>query len=296
MNRFFKLAAATICFIAIFKLIVPLPHENNVLVKEFWSKKTHAPNDFDYIACGDSRIYRGISSDVLNGSDTVLKFFNLGYSSAGLNDEYLNFVTSKFNPTSANKVLIIGITPFSLTKKAMKNEALHKYLKLGTFDLFKQKFFTPLVKHFPIYSPKQIVYPRKLNYLQEQTEEGWIASDKILPDSTLALKNYSTTFIGNAVSRKSMANLIIKLREISAKNITVLAFRPPTTLAMKRLEDSLSGFDETYIKNELTKNSIYWLELDFSQFESYDGSHLNKKSAILLSKSIGKKINSPANN
>ena len=60
---------------------------------------------------------------------------------------------------------------------------------------------------------------------------------------------------------------------------------------MEILEDSISGFEENFIKNELTKHSVIWLDFINVQFVSYDGSHLTKSSARKLSRHIGKKIN-----
>lgn len=291
MKKYFILIAVTLCLMIIIKLILPKPLENKETTESFWSKKTNTTNKFDLIACGDSRTYRGISSDVLNEINLELSFINLGYSSAGLSDSYLDFVTSKLDPESKNKALIVGISPHSFTKEAKKNEALNSYLELSSFDKLRYQYLSPILKHFAPYKPINLIEGKRNVYLQDFNDDGWVASNRVLPDSTYALSGYKKTFSNYKVTKKGMISTLNKLKEIASTDITVIAFRIPTTEQMEMLEDSISGFEENFIKNELTKHSVIWLDFINVQFVSYDGSHLTKSSARKLSRHIGKKIN-----
>ena len=290
MKRYFILISTTIALMVLFKLLFPGPTNNKEMVKSFWSNKTHSTNNFDIIACGDSRIYRGISSDILRNITLDLSFINLGYSSAGLNNEYLDFVVSKFNPESKNRILIVGISPHSLTKEAKKNEDLKSYLELSNFDVFRYKYLSSFLKEFAPYKPLNLIKQKKSNYLQTYNEDGWVSSDYIKPDSTLALKSYKKIFNENKISHKDILLTVNKLRQISLSGINVIAFRVPSTSQMERLEDSISGYNESFVKNSLIQHSITYLDFQNSDFTSYDGSHLNEKSARKLSEQIGIKI------
>ena len=83
---------------------------------------------------------------------------------------------------------------------------------------------------------------------------------------------------------------INKLKQLVLSGINVIAFRVPTTEQMEILEDSISGYDENFVKNSLIQHSITYLDFQNSDFSSYDGSHLNEKSARKLSEQIGIKI------
>ena len=111
----------------------------------------------------------GISSDILSNVSSDLSFINLGYSSAGLSDEYLNFVVSKFNPESKNKILIIGISPLSLTKEAKKNEALKSYLELSKFDVFRYKYLSHFLEEFAPYKPLNLIKQKKKRHQKNIT-------------------------------------------------------------------------------------------------------------------------------
>ena len=163
MKRYNILISTTISIIFFIKLVLPEPLENKENINSFWSKKTHATNKFDIITCGDSRIYRSISSDILNDIDLNLSFINLGYSSSGLSDSYLDFVTSKFLPKSKNKTLVVGISPHSLTKEAKRNEAFNLYLELGNFEKFRYKYLSTILKHFAPYQPVNFIKNKREN-------------------------------------------------------------------------------------------------------------------------------------
>ncbi len=71
--------------------------------------------------------------------------------------------------------------------------------------------------------------------------------------------------------------------QAGTQDISIIAFRPPSSIAMRNLEDSISGFDEEYIKRELEDMGVQWLDFREGDFNSYDGSHLHFESAKKLS-------------
>ena len=291
MKRYYILISVTIALIILIKLVQTEPLINKEKTESFWSIKTHTKEKFDIIACGDSRVYRGISSDLLSEIGFKSSFINLGYSSAGLSDRYLDFVVSKFNPKAINKTLILGISPHSLTHEAKKNEDLNSYLELSKFDKYRYEYLSPFLQYFSPYSPMNFVMGKRKNYLEEFHTDGWVASNKAFPDSAFALPGYRKTFSKYQVLKEDMTSTIQKLKKIATSGITVIAFRIPTSEQMEILEDSLSGFDESLMKMELKNHNICWLDFSNTQFISYDGSHLTENSARKLSRAIGREIN-----
>ncbi|MGB0424030.1 MAG: hypothetical protein ACPGED_06905 [Flavobacteriales bacterium] len=281
----------TLVLIGVIKLVLPEPKENKELVEQFWVNKTFADSNYDVVVAGDSRVYRGVSIDHLTkGAGGELNGINIGYSSAGFSDEYLDFAVSKLNPESKNKTLLIGLTPHSLTLEAFKNEDLKEHLEVGAFDQFRYRNLSPFLGHFSPYNPLDLVKRNDVNYQQEYNEDGWVASHYLRPDSSYALKSYTKVFSEYQVSDTAVTSFLSKIGEISSSGIEVLVFRPPTTVAMRNLEDSLSGYNEAYVVRELEKMSIKHLGFDDSAFTSYDGSHLHQDAARKLSFALGKQI------
>ena len=57
------------------------------------------------------------------------------------------------------------------------------------------------------------------------------------------------------------------------------------------LEDNLSTIDFKEVKNKMIECGYSWLEFkNLSKYESYDASHLDKTSAIQLSKELAQKL------
>ena len=273
MSRYLKLFTLTFILILLVKVFIPKPKKNIDFLNSFWSNKYHATNTFDIVACGDSRIFRGLSSDLINPIWNNLSFLNFGFSSIGLSNDYLNLSLSKFNPLTKNKVLIVGVTPHSLTDEAFKNLILEEYNEIKLFDQFRYRYFSSISKLIYRIKPTELLKFKKNNYLERYNNNGWVASDKIIQDSTWALKSYGKTFNKYGVHKKQMVSFLESINRISKSGIHVIAFRPPSTQKMEILEDSISGFDENFIKENLD-SSVIWMDFNNADFISYDGSHL----------------------
>lgn len=270
------------------KLVAPEPIKNKELVQEFWIQKTHANKNYNVVVGGDSRIYRGFSPEDLNQATSKdLSSINLGYSGTGFSSDYLDFCMSKFDDNSKTKVLILGITPHSLTKESFKNEASRKYAVASTFEIFRYKYLSRILKHLSPYSPTEFFNRKTTNYQEEHKKNGWISSYYLEPDSSKALKSYAKTFMKYQVTDNEVNTFLNKVKEIRTQDILIIAFRPPSTKAMRNLEDSLSGFDEKCLKRKLEGMGVQWLDYKDGDFNSYDGSHLHYESAKKLSRQLG---------
>ena len=272
--------------------VLPTPDDDKNSDEAFWITKTHSKTKYDIVVCGDSRIYRGISpDDLVSATNTTLKAINLGYSSGGYSSSYLDFAVSKLNPLSKNKILVLGITPHSLTKEAFANKHLQSFQKLSTLSIYKGKYFSSLTKY---------LNPRKLVSLVDDESgklhtknyaSGWMASWYNNTDSLEAIASYKKTFSKYQVEQEEVDSLLSNIEKLQDKGITIIAFRPPTTTVMDSLENAISGFNEAYLSNKLDSLGILYITFNSAKYLSYDGSHLHKKSAIKLSKDIGVIIN-----
>ena len=76
---------------------------------KFWSKKVDKIK-YDLIIAGDSRVYRGISAQVLE-DQLGLSSYNLGLSSAIYDSKYLDLISHKIDNRG---IVILGLTSHSL--------------------------------------------------------------------------------------------------------------------------------------------------------------------------------------
>jgi hypothetical protein len=289
------LLLAIVISIAI-KLLLPSPEQNKALVDEFWISKTHANNRNNVVFGGDSRIYRGISTKAFTKEfNDKITAYNFGYSSAGFSKNYLNFLETKLDSSANLKVIVLGITPHSLTPNGLLNEDLEIFTNISNFKKYQGLYLSPILKHFSPYQPSELknsFFNEEIpNYYQQKyNPDGWVASNKIPGDTSEAIISYISVFNKNKVSESAINNLAQQVNYWSNKGILVVGFRPPTTSEMRNLEDSISGFNEELTIKLFKQAGGVWVELDSHQFKSYDGSHLRKESAEELSEILGKEV------
>ncbi len=290
-----SLLLAIVISIAI-KLLLPSPEQNRALVDEFWISKTHANNRNNVVFGGDSRIYRGISTKAFTKQfNSKITAYNFGYSSAGFSKDYLNFLETKLDSSANLKVIVLGITPHSLTPNGLLNEDLEIFTNISNFKKYQGLYLSPILKHFSPYQPSELknsLFKEDIpNYYQQKyNPDGWVASNKIPGDTSEAITSYLTVFNENKVDESAINGLIQQVKYWNTKGVSVFGFRPPTTTEMRTIEDSLSGFNDELIILSFKKVGGKWIELDSKKFKSYDGSHLRKESAEELSEILGKEI------
>lgn len=281
------IATLILSFLLTIALAFTLPQSENrsIMRQWFWLNKTYHLSDAELIVAGDSRAYRGIDPKSI-GDD--LNSINLAYSAAGFSKEYLDFVCAHFHENGKEKVLILGLTPFSFTPTALKNEHLQGFQKMSPFQRYKGLYINPALQ---LFEPRTVedLYPINVSekYTEVYHENGWMESNDLPGDSLSALKSYQSIFDENRVEESAASYLMTQVDSLHKAGIMIIGFRPPTTPQMRALEDSLSGFDEHTFKLQFEAAGGLWLDVKDEDFATYDGSHLRPADARRLSKKIG---------
>jgi hypothetical protein len=120
---------------------------------------------------------------------------------------------------------------------------------------------------------------------------GYVESEKFPVDTLEAIPLYKKDFMEYKGEKASLDVLFNQVAEWQKKVIKVFAFRPPVSFSLKALEDTMGLYDDGYIKTGIENAGGHWIDLNFSEFNTYDGSHLDKPSAKKLSKLIGNELN-----
>jgi hypothetical protein len=138
---------------------------------------------------------------------------------------------------------------------------------------------------------RTIVFGRRIaGHFQTYTREGWLASDLVPPNPRMTLPDYRKNFTGNAVGRKNLDEFSTKVGELVRNGIRVFGFRPPVSPELLALEEQMSGYRELEVAGALEQAGGKWLAIENSGYDTSDGSHLDVRSAILLSGRLAKTI------
>jgi len=285
------LFVAILAIIAFVIVIIfrPYPDDYKHNYTKFWLKKTINTKKYDVVIIGDSRVYRGLSPKIISDGIGGLSVLNFGYSSARLNKFMFSQAEKRLDKESDNKIIIIGVTPNSLIASSNENDHYLEFSNMPREEQLEVLYFYDFLKLFaPIRKKdfKRTKQGNKPNYVQEFEPNGWIASNKIPEDTTEAFDSYTKFFSVNKVSNEMIRGFCLQTKLWVEKGILVYAFRFPTSEGMKNIEDSLSGFNEELLSEEFADAGGKWLEIDTNYYHSYDGSHLDKHSAIILSQKL----------
>ncbi|MBD5647492.1 MAG: hypothetical protein HDQ89_07710 [Desulfovibrio sp.] len=264
---------------------------NQPIDKYFWIQKTHAKQIYDVIAVGDSRVYRGLSPAEMSKELGNVKIHNFGYRSAGFGLSLIDAAVKKLRPTG-EKIIILGITPHSLTRTAATNSHFREckaQFPYPTILRYLEKFFGSHTTRASVMNlfDKQNLESAPYEFAHS---DGW--AECIFPlNPEVGIPIYQKRFSKNKVDGHVTEALLKKVNELSRSGYKVFGYRPPTFSQMEELENSCSGFDEGAFIRAFEAAGGQWIPLDdrFS-FDSYDGSHLVGSSARKLSRELGKKI------
>jgi hypothetical protein len=265
-------------------------------MKRLFINKVHTNNKYELITAGDSRVYRGISSKVLE-EEMGISAFNLGFSSGIFEKKLFNLIDEKISQSSNKKIIILGITPHSLAKYPSPNGHISGIQNLKKEEVIEYQYLFNLTNLFNSTTPNS--FWKNLtektpppNYIQECfLEEGWVASDYLKRSPYSALSSYKKTFSKVKVDNNIVSDLYNKVKDWNQKGFEIYGFRPPSSPNMEELEQNRGGFKELDFVNGFINAGGKWISLD-SNYTSYDGSHLTKESAQKLSHEIASKIES----
>ncbi|MBT8180648.1 MAG: hypothetical protein KJO53_03570, partial [Eudoraea sp.] len=245
LYQFYTMIGLSLVMIYIVGTTRPQPMSSVIDKEKFWADKVHAKTKYNLIVAGDSRVYRGIAPRVISDELDGLKVLNFGFSSGGLNTEIFNEIEKRL--ARENKtIIVLGITPYSLTPRAQLNEHFKQEKERDRKEVFRRRFISPIIHFFDPIKPTDIIYAKdeQKGYYERFHKDGWVASLKIPIDSNAALKSYRKNFLENKVSKGVLHKLYKRVAEWKHEGFNIFAFRLPTTKAMLLLENEISGFNE----------------------------------------------------
>ena len=294
----------TSCFLVIIvSLLKPASWSQSITGAEergFWVDKTFAEPKYNLVVLGDSRVYRGISPSAIEAALPRMRVLNFGFSSVGFFGDYLTGATLKLSPTANPPMLVLGISPNSLTSEAVENLHYFQESRRSPLYQFLYSHFWKEIGFFDPLEPAHVLsdFAHVTNtfgflegefwpYQEMFMDDGWNLSNRFPLRPDFALGSYRNNFKNNRVDEKIVTNLLARVCLWNDQGIVVFAFRMPTTAKMIALENELSGFDEQEFAARFGESGGAWLEICGTCYASYDGSHLSSDAAIQLSTDLG---------
>ena len=264
------------------------------LREQMFAYKVHTDKKYDLVVVGDSRIYRGVSTDII-GTQLGKTSINLGFSSGGYGRAMFELIDKKIHKASGN-IIILGISPLSLTDLAIENGHINRLNALKSEEIIEYLYLNRFINIFAPTTPRVLwntiadnIDPND-NYIQKvNIKEGWVKSDYKIHYQNEALESYNKTFTSTKISKQTIANLYSQINIWADQGFLIYGFIPPSSANMEELERQYSDFNDNEFAMGFIEAGGKWINFD-ERFTSYDGSHLDSKSAINLSMEIASAI------
>lgn len=270
----------------------PPLHDPEMQKEWFWTKKTHDTADVDFLIYGDSRVNQGVDTRKLAPFFPNHTIRNFGFQAAGYNPVMYE-VLEDILDGKTDPVLVLGLSPYSLTPLALGNDQFEKERSRPP-DTVRQrlKLYPWLMVFEPIRPSYYVEATSKTGEYATYHPDGWKETYRVPADPGIWLPKYKRFFRQEQVSDELVAGLMNFVREMSAKGVEVLAFRVPTTVQMEAIEDEMSGFDEDAVARGIEDAGGTWITFEnrFGYF-SHDGSHLHYKAARSFSRDLALALN-----
>lgn len=261
----------------------------------YWVSKSFSSKQYPVLFAGDSRVFRGISPEHFSAEINGYESYNYAYWSNGMGPIYLEGLEHKLDADSDLALIVLGVSPHSLTPRAAKCE--HYIYETGrSREQVLQNLYLSRLQE--VFAPFQVLplmdkllgKAKPVNYRITYHSNGWVESSWLKPDTSYSTQFYEEIFTDNKVSGEVVAELLEYVARWSSKGIHVAGFRPPTSEAIRSLEGEKGGFDEALFVEQFTAAGGIWIPLDNGVYKTFDGNHLEHHSAMRLSADLGKLI------
>ncbi|MEN8158265.1 MAG: hypothetical protein ABFS10_15035, partial [Bacteroidota bacterium] len=231
-----------------------------------WIAKTRNSETYAIVFGGDSRVFRGISPEHFTAEFSGWEAFNYAYWANGYGKDYLEGIESKIDTASELRMIVLGVTPHSLTRKTARSAHYHWEKSRSKEHVLQSLYLSKVQEIFAPYDAIEL--QEKLtgkskpnNYRITYHENGWVESYWIVPDTSQASRSYKNLFTDDPVSEEVIAGLLDFVERWRAMGIYVVGFRPPTSHTIRQYEHERGGFSEAGFVEQFTGAGGIWIPI-----------------------------------
>jgi hypothetical protein len=263
--------------------------------KRYWATKISWRHCADAVVMGDSRVLGGVSPAEMRRLLPDWRIVNYGFASNLYVPQYCEAAEQVLDPDSRNKVMILGITPHSLTEDPDVTHQFSELKRLSRRQIYVDMHLAPLLGFFDYMSfhdALEGLFPSlaKTHTRRELFADGWLSYDRQPPGEKRELKKYARMYQKSRVSKKMVDGLNASVSGWTRQGIRVYAFLVPSCRQMVELEERDSGFDQRQFVQDFEKAGGTWIDMDPCRYDSFDGSHLGREAALQFSRDLAERM------
>jgi len=265
----------------------------------FWAQKLSWHAEASCVIAGDSRACRALVPAILDESIPQQQTLNFAFDSSGYSAAYLEAIEAVLNPEAPKRIILLGITPYSLTPAASQNS-----------EFEYRRGWMPFQSMTSLYAKQSLryVHPMRIDRAYDElvaptpkqitdaerdrafNKDGWLAMNRYDGREDIYADHYRASFKGNRVDSVIVEQLLDRVRRWRKLGIRVIAFRPPASRIIYNIENEHSGFDEAAFREAFDTVGGEWIEIDATGYVTYDGSHVGREEAVRFTSNLAQQI------
>lgn len=262
---------------------------------EFWTAKIAWRHCADAVITGDSRIVTGLSPAEMQKTLAGRRILNYGFAGNWYSREYLEAVEKVLDPHSNKRTIIMGITPYSLTKRTKVKGHFLGLKQQSKQDAYLNIHFAALINFVEPMSFRDALLGLFSSLSSKRTRreysaDGWLAVNRQPRGERREVKRYKQIYEEQLVCDENIKNVLDFTSRWRKKGIRVYGFQPPTCQQMLELETRVSGFNKAEFVKAFEAAGGIWIEVDQCHYYSFDGSHLEDRAALEFSIDLAQRI------
>jgi acyl-CoA synthetase (AMP-forming)/AMP-acid ligase II/acyl carrier protein len=245
----------------------------------------------ELVIAGSSQAMNNISPAVMSQA-LGLRTFNLGLNGQPYNAFYLDMVERALAASPRRGVLMV-ITPISLVPRSSEDEAENALEAAKGLSRY-QRSLERIRDAYPSRQPCELL-PCDARRTTWRYDDGWtaetFAGGPPAPVRIETMSRFMRRWGAKLHATPEGARPALdRVRKWRAAGIQVWAVRAPAPASMIAAERTLPGFDEDAVTRAFADAGATWLTVDPSAYETFDGWHMDRDTAIRFSSDLAARI------
>ena len=269
--------------------------------RQLTAYKIFAPERFDLVASGSSRINFGIDPRSMQPFLPGLRIYNCAMFGGSVNREIMDFLEARkidWN-SAAPRIVLIELSPRVMWTWLRGNKSYRSMINKPPDE----------IRQLLNYSPKRRLSFHNLfipmdrdrwNQRRDRprasiphchVESGWYEVVNISEDCEKSIPHYLRKFnecpdMARYNIEKSLAEILEKTRDWSSRGVMVFGVEPPIDRRIKEAEERVSGYDADHIHELFREAGGIFIPIRGTYRAALGGSHMESEEAKAFSREV----------
>lgn len=244
----------------------------------------------DVVVLGNSQVYRGVDPAAFAETCPGASTLNFGFAGALMRGGYIDASLPVLR-AEGPRLLLVGISPLQFKSETMDDGFTETLRHEAQFRLpwrFEAMLQPLLARLRPLEKP--IPFERRVHW--QYRPDGFVPSDApMMPLDDRSLRKYAQAYETHPFSEPMYQAMLVRLQQLQAAGYRVAVFLTHSSPDFEGIDARMSGLDAARLQRDLRRHGLDFLSLPAEGLRSYDGVHLDMRSAEEFSRRLGRAVN-----